>query len=130
MGQTGGMLVDRFEGHFTMIRRRDMSKDIGRHFNSDDHEGKDDVKINVQDFIYTPSEVLFSKDIRLHVEFDWIQELHTMLMFGMNSWDKAPTPMHLEIHQETGVQTVRPIIDAVWHVKFLAFSLVLCESCT
>ena len=71
-----------------------MSKDIGCHFNSDGRQGKDDVAIHVLDFIYAPSEAPFSKDIRLHVEFDWIQELHTMLPFGMNSWDKAPIPNH------------------------------------
>ena len=72
--------MDRFKGHFAMICRRDMSKDIGRHFKSDAHQGKGDVLIHVLDFIYAPSEAPFAKDIRLHVEFDWIQELHTTLI--------------------------------------------------
>ena len=82
--------MDRFKGHFAMIRRQDMSKDIGHHLNSDGHQGKEDVVIHVLDFIYAASEASFSKDIHFHVEFDWIQELHTLLPFGMNSWDKAP----------------------------------------
>ena len=86
--------MDRFKGHFAMIRRRDMSKDIGKHFNSDEHQGKEDVSISVLDFIYVPSEAPFARDIRLQVEFDWMQELKTMLPFGMNSWDKAPVPRH------------------------------------
>ncbi len=86
--------MDRFRGHFAMIRRQDMSKDIGHRFNCDGHHGKEDVVIHVLDFIYAPSEAPFSKDICLHVEFDWIQQLHTMLPFGMNSWDKAPIPKH------------------------------------
>ncbi len=94
VGQTGGTLMDRFKGHFAMIRRRDMSKDIGKHFNSDDHQGKGDVSISVLDFIYAPSDAPFTRDIRLQVEFDWMQELKTMLPFGMNSWDKAPGPKY------------------------------------
>ena len=83
--------MDRFKGHFAMIRRWDTSKDIGKHFNSDEHQGKEDVSISVLDFIYAPSDAPFARDIRLQVEFDWMQELKTMLPFGMNSWDKAPT---------------------------------------
>ncbi len=51
VGQTGGTLMDCFKGHFAMIRRRDRSKDIGKHFNSDEHQGKEDVSISVLDFI-------------------------------------------------------------------------------
>ncbi len=69
-----------------------MSKDIGQHFHFDGHQGKEDVQIHVLDFIYALSDAPFAKDIRLHVEFDWMQELHTMMPFGMNSWDKAPAP--------------------------------------
>ena len=47
-----------------------MSKYIGRHFNSDAHHGKDDISIHVLDFIYEPLDAPFTKDIRLHVQFD------------------------------------------------------------
>ena len=67
VGQTGGTLMDRFKRHFVVIRRWDMSKDIGRPFNSDAHQGKEDIMINVLDFIYAPSDAPFSKDICLHV---------------------------------------------------------------
>ena len=68
-----------------------MSKDIGRHFNSDEHQRKIDVFISVLELVYAPLGAPISRDIHLQVKFDWMQELKTMLSFGMNSWDKAPT---------------------------------------
>ncbi len=86
------MLMDRFKAHFGVINRRDMSEDLGHHFNSANHHGTDDVAIHILDFIFAPPEAGFALDMRLQMEFDWVQTLCTMTPMGLNTMDKCPTP--------------------------------------
>ncbi len=92
VGQTSGTLMDRFKAHFRVINQRDISEGLGRHFNSVNHHGTDNMKIHILDFIFAPPEAGFALDMRLQVEFNWVQMLRTMTPMGLNTTDKCPTP--------------------------------------
>ena len=51
MGQTKNRLMDRFQDHFYNINYNLPGSEVGRHFNSADHQGLDDVEIHIVDFI-------------------------------------------------------------------------------
>ncbi len=86
--------MDRFKAHFSCINRRDMKEDIGRHFNSTGHSGTSDLHIHVLDFIHAPERVGFALDMRLQVEYNWMQTLKTMLPMGFNTMDQTPTAQY------------------------------------
>ncbi len=88
--QTGDPIIKRFQGHFTSIRSKDLSNDVGRHFNMGDHNGTCDIEIFVLDFIYAPPKTEFGLTLRLQIEFNWIHRLRTMLPCGINTKDKTP----------------------------------------
>ncbi len=90
VGQTGDPIIKRFQGHFTSIRSKDLSNDIGRHYNLEDHTGTKDIEIYVLDFIYAPPKTEFALTLRLQIEFNWIHRLRTMLPWGINTKDRTP----------------------------------------
>ena len=52
VGQTKRRLMDRFQDHFYKISKALMNTDMGRHFNTLDHRGLEDVEIHIVDFIH------------------------------------------------------------------------------
>ena len=50
------------------------------------------MKIHILDFILAPPEAGFALDMRLQVEYNWVQTLRTMMPMGLNTMDKCPTP--------------------------------------
>ncbi len=90
VGQTGDSIHKRFSGHIGSVRRKELQEDVGRHFNLPGHKGIEDMEISVLDFIYTAPKTEHGLTLRLQIEFNWIQRLRTMLLFGINTKDRTP----------------------------------------
>ena len=93
VGQTKRRLMDRFQGHFWCIQSKSIdNNDVARHFNQPGHDGINNVKIHILDFIYLNPTVDIKRSayIRDHVEMNWIHRLHTQQPLGMNTMDAPP----------------------------------------
>ena len=102
--------MDRFKAHFSVVNRRDMEEDIGRHFNRPSHHGINDMSINILDFIYAPQEAEFSLDLRLQVEYNWVHALKSMAPHGLNMKDKPPLAKHShDILASTALYSIKEI---------------------
>ena len=84
VGQTGRRLMDRFQGHFGHIARNENSSLVSGHFNNTGHDGIQDVTIHVLDFIFLKAESDSAKTLRLKIESNWINRLHTAFPTGLN----------------------------------------------
>ena len=51
IGQTGDSIQKKFFGHKGSINHKNLSEDIGRHFNLPGHHGLSDIQITVLDII-------------------------------------------------------------------------------
>ena len=87
VGQTKNRLMDRFQSHFYNIGHNRPGSEIGKHFNSPDHNGLDDVEITILDFIHAHPAGSKSKKLRDLIEFNWIQRLHSNAPTGLNVMD-------------------------------------------
>ncbi len=113
VGQTGGTLMDRFKAHFRMIKRQNMKNDIGRHFNSAGLSGTNDLSLHISDFIYARDKSGFGLDIRLQIEYNWMQTLKSMLPMGLNTMEKLPKPQYCrDIKGCTGRNVIRELKPA------------------
>ena len=93
VGQTKRRLMDRFQGHFWCIQSKSIdNNDVARHFNLPDHDGINDVKIHILDFIHANplTDTKRSAYTRDHIEMNWIHRLHTQQPLGMNTMDAPP----------------------------------------
>ena len=93
VGQTKRRLMDRFQGHFWCIQSKTTdNNDVAKHFNQPGHDGIQNVKIHILDFIHIhPStNAKESAYIRDHIEMNWIHRLHTQQPLGMNTMDAPP----------------------------------------
>ena len=87
VGQTKNRLMDRFQSHFYNIGHNRPGSEIGKHFNSPDHNGLDYVEITILDFIHAHPAGSKSKKLRDLIEFNWIQRLHSNAPTGLNVMD-------------------------------------------
>ena len=87
VGQTKRRIMDRFQDHFHKISRNIPASDIGKHFNSADHRGLDDVEIFVVDFIHCSPESEIARKLRHMIEKNWIFRLRTQIPDGLNLID-------------------------------------------
>ena len=87
VGQTKNRLMDRFQAHFYNIAYNRPKSEIGKHFNSTNHKGLDDVEIYILDFIHAHPMGERAKHLRDLIEFNWIQRLHTNAPLGLNTMD-------------------------------------------
>ena len=88
VGQTMNCLMDHFQGHWQTIQAKNTKVDIGRHFNLPNHQGTDDMKISVLEFVYADANLPFAGSVRNQIEFTWIQKLRTQLPMGINTMDR------------------------------------------
>ena len=79
--------MDRFQDHFYKISKALMNTDMGRHFNTLDHRGLEDVEIHIVDFIHITPDSAPALKVRNVVEKNWIYRLKTMVPFGLNLID-------------------------------------------
>ena len=86
VGQTKNRLMDRFQSHFYIGHNRPGSE-IGKHFNSLNHKGLNNVEIHILDFVHAHPAGSKSKKLRDLIEFNWIQRMHTNAPAGLNVMD-------------------------------------------
>ena len=79
--------MDRFQGHFYKISTKDREDAVGRHFSQPNHNGIDDLKLHIIDFIHAHPMSKLSLEIRLKVERNWQQRLQTIAPQGLNIQD-------------------------------------------
>ena len=89
VGQTKHRLMDRFQDHFYKISKALTNTDMGRHFNTLDHRGLEDVEIHIHivDFIHITPDSAPAQRGRNVVEKNWIYRLKTMVPIGLNLID-------------------------------------------
>ena len=95
VGQTLRKLMDRCVTHFGNITSSRLDTDIGRHFNTDDHKGLEDVEIHILDFIYQSPHSDYAEKLWNKIERNWMLKLRTQVQYGLNFID-AP---NFEIHK-------------------------------
>ena len=84
VGQTKRRVMDRFQDHFYKINTAILDSDIGKHFNTNGHQGLEDVQINVVDFIHSNRKSLRAALLRNVIEKNWIFRLRTQSPDGLN----------------------------------------------
>jgi len=84
VGQTLLRLKDRFVDHFGGITKGDQTKPIPKHFSQNDHQGIDDVRITILEFIRMPPRSPQAAIIRQRVERNWTHTLRTLAPQGLN----------------------------------------------
>ena len=87
VGQTSRRLMDRFQGHFGTVSRKENNTLIADHFTSSGHAGKKDMEIYVLDFIYLSAKKDEAKEPRLKIEKAWIHRLNSAFPDGLNYLD-------------------------------------------
>ena len=84
IGQSKQSIRGRFTGHFYSITSDRSDVAVGKHFNSNGHQKKDDISISVLEFIKEPPQARCSIGIRLRVESNWIHTMRTLSPHGLN----------------------------------------------
>ncbi len=90
VGHTGNTLREHFGAHSWATGRKNVSKDVSRHFITNEHRGLSDMRIHIVDFIHVHPKSDYGITLRLQIEFNWIQRLRTMLPMGLNTKDRTP----------------------------------------
>ena len=84
IGQTKRRLMDRFQDNFYKIGKNVSNSNIATHFNSQDHEGLDDVEISEVDFIHCSPASKIARRLRHKIEKNWIFRLRSQIPDGLN----------------------------------------------
>ena len=86
VGETYRRIMDRFQGHFSIIRSNNpnINSLIRYHFNQHKHNGINDLKIYILDFIAMSPKTSRTKSFRLKIEQNWIHRLKTVFPSGLN----------------------------------------------
>ena len=107
------------------IRRKELTNDIGWHFNLAGHNGKNDMTIHILDFIHAPAKSGFGHTLWLQFELNWIHRLWIMLPLGINTKDRSGTAVHCRnwcTYRDTRVLTKWPL-PKQWKVHFSNYIL-------
>ena len=76
--------MDRFQDHFYKIDKNVPNSNIATQFNSQDHEGLDDVEISEVDFIHCSPATEIARRLRHKIEKNWILRLRSQIPDGLN----------------------------------------------
>ena len=103
VGQTKRKLSERFQGHFYSIKsaleyftcqktgmqtnKREPKDAVGLHFSRADHNGTNDLKLQILDFMHLPPQSERGKTLRLKIEKAWIHRLRCTAPHGLNIFD-------------------------------------------
>ena len=87
IGQTKRMLIERFRKHFWNITSKRNEDPIGLHFNLPQHNGLNDVRIHIIQYIKHPSESILAGQVRDQMELKWMHRFHTVTPRGLNVLD-------------------------------------------
>ena len=87
IGHTKRTLGERMCEHFRYITQHNSTHSVGRHFNSEQHQGLGNVKLHVLQFGRKDPDSKESLDIRLELERLWIHRLRSTTPMGLNVFD-------------------------------------------
>lgn len=87
VGQTERKLMSRMCEHFAKITHSKLDTDMGRHFCTPPHQGLEDVKIYILDFISCHPQSHAAEELRDKLESDWIHNLRCIAPQGLNIRD-------------------------------------------
>jgi hypothetical protein len=99
VGQTKRPLMHRLQEHLRSITQSTNARlglqnpesfkpqPVGIHFSTPDHIGKNDVKIQILDFVHFHPDSKKAETVRLRVEKKWIHRLRCPAPYGMNIFD-------------------------------------------
>ena len=87
VGHTKRTLRQRMYEHFRFISQNNNTHSVGRHFNSVDHKGLDDVELYILQFGRKDPDSEESLAIRLILELMWIHRLRSTTPMGLNVFD-------------------------------------------
>jgi peptide-methionine (R)-S-oxide reductase len=88
VGQTKNSIKERFKSHFYSITHpHNLDTTVGRHFSHRSHQGIEDTKILVLEFILAPPNTTAAQRLRDEKEKMWIHRLSTIAPLGLNSAD-------------------------------------------
>ena len=84
VGQTMLRLKDRFVKHFYDISQGDTQKGLGHHFSSEGHQGLQDVRIHILEFVRMPPRSESAKRVRDRIERRWTHLMRCLAPVGLN----------------------------------------------
>ena len=84
--------MERIQEHFYSIEKKKPESEIAKHFNENGHNGTEDVKIHIVDFIHLSPNSEAGGILRDTIEMNWIHRLHSSQPIGLNTLDKPPPP--------------------------------------
>ena len=87
VGQTKRRLMDRLIEHIRNIRQSNDTHIVGRHFNSHNHNGLNDISVYILDFIHAHPDSLTASEYRDIKEKMWIYRLRSQTPIGLNLFD-------------------------------------------
>lgn len=87
VGQTERKLMARLCEHFAKVTHSKLETDMGRHFCKHPHQGIDDMKIHVLDFIKCHPQSATAEHLRDQRESHWIHTLGSLAPQGLNLRD-------------------------------------------
>ena len=87
VGQTKRKLVERLREHFRSVNQQSTNHIIGRHFNSNNHNGLDSMRVYVLSFIRANPHNPQSRLLRIKSELQWIHRLRSFVPKGLNLMD-------------------------------------------
>ena len=87
VGQTKRRIMDRLMEHFRNIRQNCPTHIVGRHYNLQGHNGLQDVRVLILDFIPVHPESTAAAQIRDSAERKWIFCLRSQVPIGLNLFD-------------------------------------------
>ena len=85
-----GVKTPRPHGWLTLlhqINKKDTNHIVGLHYSDDHHNGLDDTKIHIVDFIHAHPQSDKAKSLRDKIEQNWIHTLKTVVPLGLNTMD-------------------------------------------
>ena len=87
VGQTKRRIMDRLMEHFRSIRQNNNTLMVSRHYNSTGHNGIDDVRIYILEFINAHPDSALAARTRDTTEKKWIYRLRSLTPLGLNLFD-------------------------------------------
>lgn len=87
VGQTERKLMARACDHFAKITHSKLDTDMGKHFCNPPHQGLDDVRLYVLDFIHCYPQSATAEKLRDFIETRWIHRLRCLAPLGLNLRD-------------------------------------------
>ena len=87
VGQTKRRIMDRLMEHFRSIRQNNNTLMVSRHYNSTGHNGIEDMRVYILEFINAHPDSAIAARTRDTTEKRWIYRLRSLTPMGLNLFD-------------------------------------------